>query len=275
VKYDRFYSHDPARDADRISALRRASNGPVGADRWYTIRNASESEAEVLIYGAIGFDGISADDFVREFSAIRSNAITVRINSPGGSVYDAIPIYNAIRRHKAQVTAYIDGIGASAASFIFQAADKRVMSPHSELFIHDAAGLVLGNAEDMRRMADDLDKISDNIASIYAERSGTDIAQWRDLMRAETTFSDSEAVEAGLADEIDGREVVALKPGEPTNEVSSPAAPSPEAAPTPEAESEPMTAPIDWIAEFNKVVEEAEEAEFSAFFASEKEPIDG
>ncbi len=176
---------------------------------WYRINNLSENDVEVFIYDEIGeFGGITADDFVKEFSEIKASNITVRINSRGGVVWDAFPIFNAIRRHKAHVTTIIDGIAASSASFIAMAGNEVVMSPHAQILIHNAHGEVRGEAEadDLRDLADKLDKVSDNIASVYANKTGGTVEEWRALMNATTLFSDAEAVEAGLADRIDGED---------------------------------------------------------------------
>lgn len=174
-----------------------------GRTDWYTIRNAASPVAEVLIYDEIGYWGVTAEDFVRELQAVTAPAIDLRINSPGGEVFDGIAIMNALRAHPATVTGYVDGMALSAASFILQAADRRIMRRQAQMMIHDAMGLAIGNAADMRQMADELDRVSDTIASVYAERSGEDTGVWRERMRAETWYGADEAVAAGLADEVD------------------------------------------------------------------------
>ena len=111
---------------------------------------------------------------------------------------------NALRQHQARVIGVVDGLAASAASFIaVGGCDELVMAEHSELMIHDAWGLCLGNAEDMTTMAADLDRISDNIASIYARKAGGSAQDWREVMRAEKFYSADDAVDAGLADRVD------------------------------------------------------------------------
>ena len=177
-----------------------------GGDGWFSILNISQAETEVTIYDFIGEFGVSAADFIRELAAIKTPKISLRVNSPGGDVFDGLAIYNAIARHPAEVTAHIDGIAASSASFIVMAADTIIMSPHSQMMIHDATGFALGPADDMRQMADLLDKNSDNIASIYAERAGGTAEEWRARMKTEMFLSDQEAVDLGLADSIDGED---------------------------------------------------------------------
>ncbi len=177
---------------------------------WYEIRNAAGEGGQapqVYVYGEIGDscwgDSVSASTFVREFAAIDSDRIELHVNSPGGDVWEGIAIANAIRGHRAHVVATVDAIAASAASFIACAADELVMARNSELMIHDAFGVVVGNAGDMRDFADRLDTVSNNIASMYAEKAGGEIDEWRDVMRAETWYSADEAVAAGLADSVD------------------------------------------------------------------------
>ncbi|MDG3012154.1 peptidase S14 [Rhodococcus sp. D2-41] len=173
---------------------------------WYRIVNNTEPDtaAEVFIYDEIdSYWGVSADSFVRDLARIDAPAITVRINSPGGNVFDGIAIMNALRGHSATVTTVVDGLAASAASFIAMAGDQVVMSRNAEMMIHDASGALSGNAKAMQEMADNLERVSNNIASIYAERAGGTVEQWRAAMHAETWFSDQEAVDAGLADRVE------------------------------------------------------------------------
>ncbi len=149
--------------------------------------------------------GVSAKEFTAALDEIPdATQITLHINSPGGEVYEAVAILNALRNHPASVTAVVDGIAASAASFIAAGADQVVMGQNTQLMIHDAWGICIGAAVDMRSTGDLLDKLSDNIASIYAAKSGTDTAVWRAAMLAETWYSADEAVAAGLADRVEG-----------------------------------------------------------------------
>ncbi|OZC80197.1 hypothetical protein CH274_13250 [Rhodococcus sp. 06-418-5] len=175
---------------------------------WYTIRNAADgTTAELMIYGEIGFsfwdDSVTAQNLVNELNDITADAITVRINSPGGDYFDGLAILNALRGHKAKITTVIEGIAASAASFIAMGGDEIVMKRNAELMIHDASTVAIGNASDMRELADRLDQVSDNIASIYNDRAGGGVAKWRTAMTAETWYSDKEALDAGLVDRID------------------------------------------------------------------------
>jgi ATP-dependent protease ClpP protease subunit len=177
-----------------------------GRDDWYRIENKAAAKAEVFIYDEIGYFGVTASDFVADLRDITAPQIVLHLNTPGGNSYDGIAIYNALRDHPAQVEVIVDSLAASAGSFIAQAGDRVVMNRGSQMMIHDAWGMAIGNAADMDEMKAVLDRQSDNIAGIYADRAGGEVAEWRELMRAESWFSADEAVEAGLADEVAGRD---------------------------------------------------------------------
>lgn len=151
------------------------------------------------------FWGVSAKEFIDALDSLPKDTseIHVHINSPGGEVFEGIAILNALRAHEAKIVTVVDGLAASAASFIAMAGDEVVMLRNSELMIHDAWGACVGNAADMQKMADELGHFSDNLADVYAAKAGGTVAEWRAVMAAETWFSADEAVAAGLADRID------------------------------------------------------------------------
>ena len=166
---------------------------------WYTIR-ARASGAEVLIYDEIGAYGVSAKGFLAELGALPDDApIDLRLNSPGGSVFDAVAIYNALIRHSGAVTVWIDGIAASAASYVAMAGDEIVMPENAFLMIHDPSGIVMGTAADMRDMAGALDKMAASMTRGYAAKAGKPEAEIAALMAAETWFDAKDALELGLA----------------------------------------------------------------------------
>ena len=179
----------------------------AGQPGWYRIIRNAAGAAQVNIYDEIGLLGVSADGFMRDLAQIGGD-IELHLNSPGGDVFDGIAIYNQLRQRPGRVAVVVDGLAASAASFIAQAASPGclAMAPHSQMMIHDGFGMAIGNAADMREMADLLDKASDNIAGIYADRTGKPAAYWRDKMRTETWLDDHEAVAEGLADHVVGQE---------------------------------------------------------------------
>lgn len=166
---------------------------------WYTIR-ARATGAEVLIYDEIGAYGVSAKGFLAELGALPDDApIDLRLNSPGGSVFDAVAIYNALSRHSGTITVWIDGIAASAASYIAMAGDEIVMPENAFLMIHDPSGVVMGTAADMRDMAGTLDKIAASMTRGYAAKSGKPEDEIAALLTAETWFDAQDALAAGLA----------------------------------------------------------------------------
>lgn len=164
--------------------------------------------ARVYLYDVIddwgGYWGVSSSEFAEALEGLPADVDTIelRINSPGGMVFEAIAIKNLLAAHSARVVAIVDGLAASAASFIAVAADEVVMGENTELMIHDAHTIARGDAAGFRSLADDLDRVSDNIASIYAKRTGGDLADWREVMIGERWYSAQEAVDAGLADRV-------------------------------------------------------------------------
>jgi ATP-dependent Clp protease, protease subunit len=177
---------------------------------WFTMKKAEaeSSTAEILIYDEIGKsfwgeDTVSAKQFLDDLNALGDvDTITLRVNSPGGDVFDGVAIHNAIKNHKATVTAHVDGIAASAASFIVMAADKIVMPSNSFMLIHGASGLSWGNADDMRATADDLDRIDKSLTATYATRSKSTQTKVKALMKEDRLMDATEAKSLGFADEI-------------------------------------------------------------------------
>ncbi|MHA3682792.1 head maturation protease, ClpP-related [Leucobacter sp. HY1908] len=177
--------------------------------KWYSIRASAggsdsgetESRAEVILYDEIGGWGYPASWFVQDIGELDVDVIDLRVNSPGGDVFDGIAMMNALARHPARVEVTVDGLAASAASFIITAADRVVMNSGSEVMIHEAWGWCGGDAAAMRDYAESLDRMNATIAGLYVKRAGGKVDEWRDAMSAETWYSAEEAVTVGLADE--------------------------------------------------------------------------
>lgn len=163
-------------------------------------------EATLYLYDAIVSDsywgGVSATDFVKELAAIDAKTIHLRINSPGGEVFAAQAMAQAIREKGAHVIAHVDGYAASAASFLALAADEVVISEGGFFMIHKAMTIAFGNADDMQETADLLNKVDGVLVAGYAKETGQDAQQIADWMAAETWFSADEAVANGFADRI-------------------------------------------------------------------------
>jgi ATP-dependent protease ClpP protease subunit len=168
--------------------------------------------AELKIYGAIGDWAGMLDDYVTaskvyDFLADnKGNDIAVHINSGGGVVDDGIAIYNALKRHDGKVTVYVDGLAASAASVIAMAGDEVVMYQSSLMMIHNPWTVSMGDADDMRKTADVLDKRRDQLLAAYKDRTGMDEKDIKDLLSLETWMSADDALVWGFATRIDGDE---------------------------------------------------------------------
>lgn len=166
------------------------------------VENAAD-EATVWVYDVIGDWGVSAAELVPAIEQITAPNITVRVNSPGGDYFAGVAIANALVRHPANVAVHVDALAASAASVIAMAGDEIVMHPGAQMMIHDALTMTVGNAAEHTKTAALLDAASDDIAAVYAARSGlTDAAGFREQMRAETWLTAEAAVEAGLATRV-------------------------------------------------------------------------
>ena len=176
--------------------------------QWFTMKADDDKSAEILIYDEIGKsfwseETVSAKKFLDELGELGDvENITLRINSPGGDIFDGTAIHNAIKNHKAKVTAHVDGIAASAASYIAMAADKIIMPANAFMLIHGASGFVFGNAEDMREVAADLDRVDKSITATYVARSKSTTAKIKAIMKEDRLMDAAEAKELGLADEV-------------------------------------------------------------------------
>lgn len=190
-------------------------NGPTvvpfarrqGAKPAYTIKAASADAGEVYIYGDIGEDwygeGNTAKGFADELKALGAiKTLDVYINSPGGSVFEGVAIYNVLRRHRARKTVHIDALAASIASVIAMAGDTIKIARNGLVMIHNPWGLAMGEAADFRKMADSLDKIAGSIVDTYELRTGQAADKLAEMMDAETWMNADEALALGFADEV-------------------------------------------------------------------------
>lgn len=165
---------------------------------------AAGGRTAVMVYGYIGddWDGVSATTFAGVLGDIGPGGIDLHINSGGGSVFDGIAMHAALRNHSSDVVSYVDGLAASAASFLAMAGDEIVIEKPAKMMIHEASSLVWGNKREMRADADVLEEIDTAIAEMYADRAGGKVADWLALMEATTWYGSAQAVAAGLADRV-------------------------------------------------------------------------
>lgn len=164
---------------------------------------AAGKEATIYVYDAIGgWYGVSAEAFVRDLNSLDAEVINLRINSPGGDVFEARAMVTAIKAHSAKVIAHIDGLAASAASYLALAADEVVMADGAFFMIHNAWTMALGNKKDLAATIVLLEKIDASIAADYQAKTGKPLDEINSKMEAETWFSASEALDYGFIDRV-------------------------------------------------------------------------
>jgi ATP-dependent protease ClpP protease subunit len=167
---------------------------------------ADTDKPKLYVYDVIGGWDMDASSFVQAVHAVQAPALDLHVNSPGGFVFDAVAMFEALRGTPASVDVHIDGLAASAASFLAMAGSSVDIAKGGRMMIHDAAGATWGNAADMRDYADLLDSVSADISGFYADKAGGSPEMWRAAMLAETWYSADQAVDAGLADRVAGAE---------------------------------------------------------------------
>jgi len=166
-------------------------------------RSNGDTDATIWLYEEIGFWGVTAKKFADDLNALGDvSTITVRINSPGGDVFDGLAIYNTLLRHPATVNVEIDGLAASIASIIAMAGSTVAISPNAMMMIHDPWTIALGGAEDFRKTAELLDQVKTSLVSTYQAKTGQTATAIAEKMSDETWFEAQEAIDFGLADEM-------------------------------------------------------------------------
>ncbi len=190
---------------DRVQAATPEAPRP-----WYRVDASGSGPATIDIYDEIGPWGITSAGFVAELRQLAGRPLDVRLNSPGGEVFDGIAIYNALLNHTAHTAITVDGLAASMASLIFQAGDTRTVAKASQVMIHLPMTGVYGNRNDMRESMDLLDQVGGMMAQVYADRAGGQAAGWLAVMDGgDKWYSADGAVEAGLADAVQGADTSA------------------------------------------------------------------
>lgn len=170
---------------------------------WFTITNAADAPtAEVSIHDEIGAYGITAKDFLSQLKGIpASRPLTLSLHSPGGEVFDGLAIYHALKA-RGNVNVRIEGLAASMASVIAMAGTRIEMPRNAYLMIHNPSGFAMGDAADMRQLADLLDKLKGSLIAAYRERTKKSDEDLTAMMDAETWLTGEEAVTQGFADEV-------------------------------------------------------------------------
>ena len=175
--------------------------------KFYQLTSQDEQNAELYIYGDITSykwfeDDVVAYDLAKELIDLNGKNLKVRINSYGGEVAQGLAIYNLLKDYKGQVTTVCDGVACSAASVIFMAGTQRLMPKSSLLMIHNAWSYANGDANELRKAADDLEKITEPSVQIYLANSNLDENTIRSMMDDETWITADEAFEYGMATSV-------------------------------------------------------------------------
>lgn len=173
---------------------------------------ANGGKASLDLFGYVGGSkddpwgkGFNESEFLADFRKIPSDSpLDISINSFGGAVYTGLSIYSLLKAHKGQITFRIDGAAMSAATIITSVPGAKVIMPRgSMMMIHKVSSVAIGTTDDMRKAADDMEKLEENLINIYVEKTGRTVDEIKEKVNAETFFTAEEAVEFGLADEID------------------------------------------------------------------------
>ena len=180
-------------------------------EKWYNIQNKAGETADIYIFDEIGTYGVTAQDFISEIKGLKDMPINLRINSLGGDVFDGMAMYNVIKRREAKTTVYIEGIAASIATIIALGADEVIMAENSLFMIHNAWGGTSGEAKDMRKTAQTLDKITSELTDIYVKKTGLSYDALAEMMDEETWLNAEEAFRLGFIDTISDSIKVAAK----------------------------------------------------------------
>ena len=231
--------------------------------------------AEISIFDEIGMWGVTAKQFISDLKALGDvKDITLSLNSPGGSVFDGLAIYNALRSSGANVTVKVMGIAASIASVIAMAGKKIVMPEDTFMMVHNPWSFAIGNANDMREMADVLDKLGESLVGTYVSRTGKSAEAVKALLDAETYLTAAEAVDLGFADEmipnVSAKASFELDrlPDNVRAMFLAQQDPQPEPEPAPEPKSDPEPVAVSPLAEqIQASATAAGFAEFSALWA--------
>jgi ATP-dependent protease ClpP protease subunit len=228
---------------------------------WYTIvASAGTRHAEIMLYDPIGRswweETTDAKTFVAELNDLDVDTLELRINSPGGDVFDGVAIFNALRKHQARVTCRIEGLAASIASVIALAGDEVVICENAMMMIHNASTYAGGNAADLRKTVEMLEQVDQTIITTYATKTGQDREWLAGEMAREAWYTAAEAVEHGFANTVadDEADLAAVAAFDPRVTAGFRNPPAQVAAllttPAPPAEPEPAAADADAVVSY-------------------------
>lgn len=171
--------------------------------------NYNLDKKEIYLYGVIGdpdWEMIGAQQVVDALGQMEGSRVTVRLNTPGGSIDEGIPIYNAMKRHPGGVKTIVDGIAASMGSYIMLAGVERTVAKNAMVMLHNPASIAWGNASEFRKIADVLDKYRERMLPDYAEATGKAQEELIELLDAETWYVGQEILDNGFAQRMEDDE---------------------------------------------------------------------
>ena len=181
-------------------------------ENWYNIQSKTSNKVvDVYIFDEIGAFGMNAQSFIDEIKGFKNTPLNLHINCVGGDVFEGMAIYNVLKKRTAETTVYIEGIAASMGSVVALAADKVVMAENSLFMIHNAWGGAMGEAKELKKTANLLEKISNEIADIYIKKTNLPYDKVKEMMDEETWLNADEALELGFVDSISDAIKVAAK----------------------------------------------------------------
>ena len=190
------------RNQRNAEIIARYWNKPLDKPDWFEIKAEKDDVVEIFIYDVIGWPFIDAQEFVTALSGINGKDILIRINSPGGDIFDALAMFNAIGEYKGKLTIRIESLAASSASIIAIAGKEVQAYKNTMMMIHEPWAIAIGNQYDFREMMEILGKISGNIIDTYADNSNIGKRDIKSMMKDETWFTAKEMKEKGLIDTI-------------------------------------------------------------------------
>jgi ATP-dependent protease ClpP protease subunit len=171
--------------------------------KFYALEKSNDGTATINLYDEVGAFGAGSKEFLADLAKLNGQHIHLRINSPGGSVVEGTAIYNALRRHQGGLTVHIDALAASMASVIAMAGAPVYIADNALLMIHNPWTVSMGDSEQLRREADLLDKLKDNLRNAYVRKTGMEADRIAEMMDQETWLDAVEAVALGFADAIE------------------------------------------------------------------------
>lgn len=177
-------------------------NKPLDKREWYKIESVTDDEASILLFDYVGWPYNSAEDFVKTLAELKQSNIVIRINSPGGDVWDAVAIHNAIRSHRSKPVTRIESLAASAASFIAVAGHEKQAYKNTMVMIHEPMTGIYGNQYELREVADILEQVSSNMIEMYADNTNVGKRELKEMLKSEAWMTAKQAKEKGFIDTI-------------------------------------------------------------------------